>query len=266
MRMLAVSQQRRSLFAPGTNLGGRAIWLVVRAVSSSITTCLLHAISYQRYLPLMSGASLTKLGQMTAAKTGLRSINTPSNGQSFPSAGARPVGSLSPLPVKRKSLAHPTALPSISLGKGPPASEWATVNTGNRMPAQHGPRATHGPLTGHSRRLALPPKPWMRAPASPSEYHPASSPSKIAQSERTGERLWYHRRHFARKPCQWQSCETPVPCSGLDPPQYGKPWDVAHTPAPWPRFLSLAALDGAAWSKNPFVPKLEWLQRTEVCR
>lgn len=63
--------------------------------------------------------------------------------------------------------------------------------------------ATHGPPAGHSRRLALPPKPWLRAPASPSEYHPASSPSKIAQSERTGERLWYHRRHFARMPCQW---------------------------------------------------------------
>lgn len=201
---------------------------------------------------------LTTLGQMTAGKTGLRSIDTPSNGQSFPRAGARPVGSLSPLPVKRKSLAHPTALPSISLGKGPPASEWATINTGNRMPAQHG---QHGPLTDHSRRLAvLPPKPWMRAPASPSEYHAASSPSKIAQSERTGnERLWYHRRHFARKPCQWQSCETPVPW-GLDPPQYGNLGSlgcVAHTPAPWPRFLSPgnarhahAALDGAAWSKN----------------
>lgn len=119
----------------------------------------------------------------------------------------------------------------------------------------------HGPLTDHSRRLAvLPPKPWMRAPASPSEYHPASSPSKIAQSERTGnERLWYHRRHFARKPCQWQPCETPVPC-WEDPPQYGNIETlgcVAHTPAPWPRFLSPgnarhahAALDGAAWSKN----------------
>ncbi|KAM0455823.1 hypothetical protein ACHAPV_002914 [Trichoderma viride] len=95
---------------------------------------------------------LTTLGQMTAGKTGLRSIDTPSNGQSFPRAGARPVGSLSPLPVKRKSLAHPTALPSISLGKGPPASEWATINTGNRMPAQHGPaRATHGPLTAPGR-------------------------------------------------------------------------------------------------------------------
>lgn len=140
----------------------------------------------------------------------------------------------------------------ISLGKGPPASEWATINTGNRMPAQH------GPLTGSRRLAVLPPKPWMRAPASPSEYHPARGPSKIAQSERTGdERLWYHRRHFARRPCQWQSCETPVPCSGPGPTAI---WEtlgcVAHTPAPWPRFLSprdvryaLAAFDGTAWSK-----------------
>ncbi|KAH8122736.1 hypothetical protein LI328DRAFT_170240 [Trichoderma asperelloides] len=97
----------------------------------------------------------------------------------------------------------------ISLGKGPPAGGRQSIPATGCLPS-----------TGHSRRLAGPLQNpgWMRAPASPSEYHPASGPSKIAQSERTGnERLWYHRRHFARRPCQWQSCETPVPCSGPGP-------------------------------------------------
>ncbi|KAL7969882.1 hypothetical protein HDV63DRAFT_46400 [Trichoderma sp. SZMC 28014] len=112
-------------------------------------------------------------------KTGLRSIDTPIQWSVIPIPQRRcqPCGIALPiaLPIS------PTALPSISLGKGPPASEWATINTGKRT-AQHGPWATctHGPLTAPGR---APSKILDARPASRSEHRPASSPSKIAQSE-----------------------------------------------------------------------------------
>jgi hypothetical protein len=65
----------------------------------------------------------------------------------------------------------------------------ASERVGDNQYRQHDAcpaRATHGPLTASGR---APSKTLDAAPASPREYHPASSPGKIAQSERTGDEM-----------------------------------------------------------------------------
>lgn len=127
-----------------------------------------------RYLPWWPGdlaglchrallAAAPLLGQMTAGQTGLRSIDAPSNGRPFPSAGARLVGSLSPLPVKRKSMARPTARPSRSAKDRQRAGGRQSIPATGCLPS-----------TGHSRRLAgPPPKRWVDASSSQSQRVPS---------------------------------------------------------------------------------------------
>ncbi|GFP58365.1 hypothetical protein TASIC1_0010017600 [Trichoderma asperellum] len=132
------------------------------------------------------------------------------------------------LPIARQAQingARPTTLPSRS------AKDRQRVGDNQYRQQDACPaRATHGAWPGPSKTLGG------------CELQPAMSGSGITDAISPAGRANGSR---ARRPSLVR---------GLDPRQYGKPWDVAHTPAPWPRFLSprdvryaLAALDGTAW-------------------